>query len=161
MTPTQADRDRLADILYKFTDYNAITGTQMRFSRWVHRRHGKESVHHPIRDNDLNALAAIWAEELKGWEWVRICVGRERKKLWSGGKTTDRGFGNVGVPDTDNFYCDFLALTLACLEQREGRRVATGVGIVERPSSPPSPPNSPWVRDTVKHCHRSELNERH
>ena len=71
---------------------------------------------HPLPPNDLNALAAVWREELKGWSWAR----------WGDGVWIAQPPGVnpklVEVPDTGDEYHDRLALTLACVEAERGKK---------------------------------------
>lgn len=64
---------------------------------------------HPFRDGNLNSLAAEWkSEPLKDWYWG---------KCWGEMVAQKKGtYEQVTLPETGDFYADFLVLTVTVLE---------------------------------------------
>ena len=89
---------------------------------------------HPFPPNDLNALASVWREELKGW---RIQLKQETQSAcpgvswWRGNAfhsvhgfavpANDPGLGTLAMY-AETEYELRLALTLACVEAERGKK---------------------------------------
>lgn len=106
-------RDQLLQRLCDLLGYKLYLQTGERLYRahveWV------DPVHGPIFDNgdSIDFLAAVWdIKPLKDWYWG---------KCWGEMVAQKKGtYRQVTLPETGNFYADFLALTVAVLEHERG-----------------------------------------